>query len=98
MADIECLFCNREFKTFSGMLIHLEAGICEGDDYVETQFRHYVNRGDTSHVDYARNDTFTCKSCDKAFVQASGLFQHIESRACGADGEVIDDFDDFLRN
>lgn len=80
------------------MLIHLEAGICEDDDYVETHFRYYVNRGDASRVDYTRGDTFTCKSCYKEFVLVSGLFQHIESNACGADDEVIDDFDDFLRN
>jgi hypothetical protein len=79
------------------MLIHLEAGICEDDDYVETQFRYYVNRGDTSRVDYTRNDTFACKSCDKEFGLVSGLFQHIESNACGADDEAIDDFEDFLR-
>jgi hypothetical protein len=80
------------------MLIHLEAGICEDDNYVETQFRYYVDRGDVSRVDYTWSDTFTCKSCDKEFVLVSGLFQHIESNACGADDEVIDDFDDFLRN
>ena len=79
------------------MLIHLEAGICEDDDYVETQFRRYVDCGDDSRVDYAWGDTFSCKSCDKDFVLVSGLFQHIESNACGADDEVIDDFDDFLR-
>lgn len=80
------------------MLIHLEAGICEDGDYIETQFRHYVNRGDTSRVDYTQGGTFTCKSCDKVFVRVSGLFQHIESNACSADDEVVDDFDDFLRN
>jgi hypothetical protein len=80
------------------MLIHLEAGICEDDDYVKTHFRDYVNHGNDSRVDYTRGDTFTCESCDKEFVLVSGLFQHIESNACGADDEVIDDFDDFLRN
>ena len=80
------------------MLIHLEAGICGDDDYVETQFCHYVNRGDDSRVDCTWNDTFTCKSCDKEFVFVSALFQHIESNACGADDDVIDDFDNFLRN
>jgi hypothetical protein len=80
------------------MLIHLEAGNCEDSGYVETQFRYYVDRGDTSCVDYTWNDTFTCNSCDKEFVHVSGLFQHIESNTCGADDEVIDDFDDFLRD
>ena len=80
------------------MLIHLEAGICEDDDYIETQFRRYVNWSVNSHVDYAWDGTFTCKSCDKDFVRVSGLFQHIESNTCGADDEVIDGFDDFLRN
>ena len=79
------------------MLIHLEAGICEDGDYVEAQFRHYVDCGDTSRVDYSWN-TFTCQSCDKDFVRVSGLFQHIESNTCGADDEVIGDFEDFLRD
>ncbi|KAF2743598.1 hypothetical protein M011DRAFT_220004 [Sporormia fimetaria CBS 119925] len=35
-ADYECLVCDRSFKTYSGMILHLESGACEsGHDIID---------------------------------------------------------------
>lgn len=79
------------------MLIHLEAGNCTNYDYVGRQFVRFVDLSYNSSVDYSLNKAYTCGSCDKDFVLVSGLFQHIESNTCGPDGEVLGDFEGFLR-
>ncbi|RAL06605.1 uncharacterized protein BO97DRAFT_401671 [Aspergillus homomorphus CBS 101889] len=77
---MECYGCYRSFKSFSGMLIHLEAGNClsgvtEGKmDSIAHEFHRswkYIVSEDGGWL-------YKCPSCEKEFSKLSALFQHVE--------------------
>ena len=100
-ADNECLICDREFTTFSGMLIHLESGGCMGEASVKERFYDYVENGNVRDVNFWLRDDgeilLECQVCRKDFARVSGLFQHIESGSCDAHRDAVGDFEEFLR-
>ncbi|RAK98721.1 uncharacterized protein BO80DRAFT_386745 [Aspergillus ibericus CBS 121593] len=76
----ECYGCYRSFKSFSGMLIHLEAGSCASG----------VTEGKIDRIagEFHQNQKYTvfgdgwwlykCPNCDKEFPKLSALYQHVE--------------------
>lgn len=80
--SMECYGCYQTFKSFSGMLIHLESGNCasrategELDDIAHKcyQSRKYINdRPDGGGWFYK------CPSCESEFTKLSALYQHAE--------------------
>ncbi|KAF7597384.1 hypothetical protein BBP40_006326 [Aspergillus hancockii] len=86
--DQECYAddCTMLFKTFSGMLIHLESGSCPSgvdEDRVDYLARSYYNRT------FAQTDSdgawrYMCPGCERVYRTLSGLFQHAEDAVnCG---------------
>ncbi|KAL2854519.1 hypothetical protein BJY01DRAFT_205302 [Aspergillus pseudoustus] len=83
---MRCYGCNHTFKSFSGMLIHLESGACasrmteaEINNLAHEcyQSRKYINN-------WAEGWMYRCPSCYKEFVKLSALYQHAEDvQDCG---------------
>ncbi|KAL6151569.1 hypothetical protein ACJQWK_10270 [Exserohilum turcicum] len=91
----ECYLCTDVFKTYGGMIIHLEYGTCSNVDRIELnmlaarcmRWRHFIDEDYRNEL-LAYGDTqydvdpFMCPTCDATFSKLSGLFQHVESSAC----------------
>jgi protein-arginine kinase activator protein McsA len=80
--NLECYGCYQNFKSFSGMLIHLESGSCASDTTEEDindiahdcyQSRKYIN-DDLKHGGWL----YRCPSCEMKFPKLSALYQHAE--------------------
>lgn len=80
--NMECYGCYQTFKSFSGMLIHLESGKCASDVTEEEidnlarecyQSRKYINDG----LEDGRW-LYKCPSCEGEFSKLSALYQHAE--------------------
>ncbi|RWQ94964.1 hypothetical protein C8Q69DRAFT_468409 [Paecilomyces variotii] len=85
--DLECYGhdrygCEQVFKTFSGMLIHLESGSCisgtiegEIDDLARACYQSRKYRRDLENGGWL----YMCPGCERGFSKLSSLFQHAES-------------------
>ncbi|KAL3410501.1 hypothetical protein V8F44DRAFT_635094 [Aspergillus fumigatus] len=80
--NLECYGCYQNFKSFSGMLIHLESGSCASDTTEEDiddiahdcyQSRKYID-DDLEHGGWL----YRCPSCEMRFPKLSALYQHAE--------------------
>ncbi|GFF49482.1 hypothetical protein IFM58399_08566 [Aspergillus lentulus] len=75
--NLQCYGCYQFFKTFSGMLIHLESGRCPSgtdiDDINRLARECYQSR---KYID--TEGDYVCPGCDKFCSKLSGLFQHVE--------------------
>ncbi|OJJ66363.1 hypothetical protein ASPBRDRAFT_48998 [Aspergillus brasiliensis CBS 101740] len=79
--SLECYGCYQTFKSFSGMLIHLESGACPSDTTEETiddlarecyQSKKYtVQTTDGGWL-------YECPDCERGFGKLSALYQHVE--------------------
>ncbi|BCR98405.1 putative C2H2 finger domain protein [Aspergillus luchuensis] len=78
--DVECYGCYHRFRSFSGMLIHLESGACQSGVSEETiddlatecyQSRKYIVGTDGDWQ-------YECPDCERQFWQLSALYQHVE--------------------
>lgn len=91
----ECIDCDAQFKTYGGMLIHLEYGNCTSGlnmfDVNKTaalcfQWKRYTDK-DLRHELLKRRSPseqpFYCPTCGVWFGKLSSLFQHVESPHCG---------------
>ncbi|OJI98052.1 hypothetical protein ASPVEDRAFT_79718 [Aspergillus versicolor CBS 583.65] len=80
--DMECYGCYQTFKSFSGMLIHLESGACElGTD--EEMIDDIFCDWDRSWMFKLDNDEgggwrYVCSECEREFGKLSALYQHAE--------------------
>ncbi|KAJ0419375.1 hypothetical protein BJY00DRAFT_313976 [Aspergillus carlsbadensis] len=83
--------CSRTFKSFSGMLIHLESGSCESGatkDHVDGITR-YSNHS-WECMDYYDDDKpYFCPDCRTWFSKLSALYQHVED-ALVCESPVLD--------
>ncbi|KAF3042932.1 hypothetical protein E8E12_007432 [Didymella heteroderae] len=95
--DYECLKCYRSFKTYGGMIIHLESGCCSGVDrdslnalaaqcnrsreFILSEYEENLLDGDLEYY-HGKVNPFFCPTCDTEVPRLSSLFQHVESRAC----------------
>ena len=85
--DIECYGCERQFKSRSAMVLHLEySGQCDSGSNLALvkrtarqcyAYKKYRNNSDNS--DYF---PFACPCCGEVFRYMSGLLQHAESERC----------------
>ncbi|KAL2783495.1 hypothetical protein BJX66DRAFT_127263 [Aspergillus keveii] len=80
---MRCYGCDHTFKSFSGMLIHLESGACASqmtEDQIDAlahrcyQSRKYVLRG----LDGGEGWMYKCPTCYREFMKLSALYQHAE--------------------
>lgn len=83
------------FKTYGGMLIHLECGTCpSGTDRYDInktaammfQWKKYIDKPLRFQLLEKRDPSekaIFCPGCGQWYDKLSGLFQHIESPACG---------------
>ncbi|KAH7067511.1 hypothetical protein BKA63DRAFT_522275 [Paraphoma chrysanthemicola] len=92
----ECYRCDRTFKTYGGMIIHLERGTCSDTSEILLnelaaechKWRYFLNH---EFQDYMYNRQaleqdsypYCCPTCDTSLPKLSSLFQHIESDSCG---------------
>lgn len=93
-ADYECLGCYKRFKTYGGMIIHLEYGNCASDidryDLNQSaascpswkKFIDSHDRRELRHRQHPSGKPFFCPTCGKCFDKLSSLFQHVESPCC----------------
>ncbi|KAJ4356568.1 uncharacterized protein N0V89_004602 [Didymosphaeria variabile] len=75
-AEIECLGCYRNFKTYGGMIIHLESGACESDiDYLDlnSSAAECYSWAQFIHTDY-RDDMLA--SCDLKRMYQGTVFPY----------------------
>ncbi|OSS44732.1 hypothetical protein B5807_10693 [Epicoccum nigrum] len=110
-SDQECLRCNRSFSTYSGMILHLESGVCSYvnhktlnqlaakyyscSEYMFRESQHAMRTGVTPS-NYEYH--YFCPTCKVPTTKLSSLLQHIESETCEqtfADG-VIDCMLDYI--
>ncbi|CAN9285421.1 unnamed protein product [Alternaria alternata] len=91
----------RTFKTYGGMIIHLERGTCSNINYIHLNklaaecykwayfiFEDYRDELlDDGDTEYDCKP-FSCPTCDTALSKLSSLFQHAESNACA---QTLDD-------
>ncbi|KAH6876037.1 hypothetical protein BKA58DRAFT_437990 [Alternaria rosae] len=91
----KCYECTSMFKTYGGMVIHLEHGTCgdidstdlnklaavcnRWDQFIDTNYRGELFN--QGHTTYSATP-FMCPTCDAAMSKLSSLFQHIESDSC----------------
>ncbi|KAL4948875.1 hypothetical protein BDW69DRAFT_198539 [Aspergillus filifer] len=84
---MECYGCTQTFKSFSGMLIHLEFGNCQSGA-TETKINQLARKCYQSRkytIDYDGGWGYRCPSCDKEFPKLSALYQHVEDvLLCGS--------------
>jgi uncharacterized C2H2 Zn-finger protein len=80
--NLECYGCYQNFKSFSGMLIHLESGSCASDtteeDIDDIAHDCYQSR---KYLDEDLKDggwLYRCPSCEMNFSKLSALYQHAE--------------------
>ncbi|KAL7651653.1 hypothetical protein ACMYSQ_008991 [Aspergillus niger] len=77
---LECYGCYHNFKSFSGMLIHLESGACPSgvtEDTVDDLAKEcYQSRRYTVETDGGWR--YECPECEKEFTKLSALYQHVE--------------------
>ncbi|KAF2258284.1 hypothetical protein CC78DRAFT_537915 [Lojkania enalia] len=90
----DCLGCTRKFKTYGGMIIHLEAGTCpSGINAVELnnsaalcfQWKKYIINEfvrDCMLNGYLDSLLYQCPTCFAKFGKLSSLFMHVESPSC----------------
>ncbi|KAF2825689.1 hypothetical protein CC86DRAFT_370617 [Ophiobolus disseminans] len=94
----ECYQCDRTFKTYGGMIIHLERGTCSNTSEIYLnelaaechKWRHFVDedfQGDMYNARdlsrlYNNPHPYMCPTCDAKMTKLSSLFQHIESSSC----------------
>lgn len=78
----ECYGCYQIFKSFSGMLIHLESGNCASnvtEDEIDNMAREcYQSR---KYINDCLEDggcVYKCPSCEGEFSKLSALYQHAE--------------------
>ncbi|CAO2655281.1 Nn.00g103450.m01.CDS01 [Neocucurbitaria sp. VM-36] len=97
-ANYECYRCYRKFKTYGGMIIHLERGTCSDIDHTDLNMLAAECRKWQYFIDdccrdelldygelvyyYTEADPYLCPTCDAKFPKLSSLFQHIESSSC----------------
>lgn len=94
------------FKSFSGMLIHLESGTCPSGtnkEVIDDLFCEW-DQGWKYKLDDDEGEgwKYLCPECDKEFWRLSALYQHVEDvPACQyltEDGECLADLRDFIGN
>ncbi|OAL05523.1 hypothetical protein IQ06DRAFT_239686 [Phaeosphaeriaceae sp. SRC1lsM3a] len=94
----ECYCCYRKFKTYDGMIIHLERGTCSDTSEISLnelaaecrKWRHFIDEDYRDDMYYCRNLAdlhgqaypYMCPTCDAAMPKLSSLFQHVESESC----------------
>ncbi|KAL3485431.1 hypothetical protein BJX62DRAFT_38278 [Aspergillus germanicus] len=86
--------CLRTFKSFSGMLIHLESGGCESgatkDDVDDIARSSYDN---WEYMEYGDDDRpYCCPKCGASFRKLSALYQHVED-VLDCESPVLDDLE-----
>ncbi|KAH7399473.1 hypothetical protein BKA66DRAFT_165403 [Pyrenochaeta sp. MPI-SDFR-AT-0127] len=95
-ATVKCLACPRKFTTYSGMIIHLEAGTCNsGIDALDLnksaaicyQWRKWIAKDCRSDLKrYMRFKSgvlpFRCPVCKASLPKLSSLFNHIATSSC----------------
>ncbi|KAL2822643.1 hypothetical protein BJX63DRAFT_377172 [Aspergillus granulosus] len=71
--------CYRTFKSFSGMLIHLESNACVSGT-TENDIINIATNFDCSdeYFDEFTDPMFFCPSCESRFNKLSALYQHVE--------------------
>jgi protein-arginine kinase activator protein McsA len=79
---MECCSCYKTFKSFSGVLIHLESGGCSSniteDDIDDLARECYQSR---KYINNELEDggwLYTCPHCDTEFSKLSALYQYAE--------------------
>ncbi|KAI1514535.1 hypothetical protein KJE20_07667 [Pyrenophora tritici-repentis] len=90
-----CLCCEKKFKTYGGMIIHLECGTCDNTDYIDLnklaaqclKWSHFIYEDCREELLYEGDtlydeDPFYCPTCDTPLPKLSSLFQHVESSKC----------------
>ncbi|KAL3456781.1 hypothetical protein BJX64DRAFT_270116 [Aspergillus heterothallicus] len=86
---MRCYGCQHAYKSFSGMLIHLESGACASqmtkDEIDDLAHECYQSR---KFINDPANDgegwMYKCPSCYREFLNLSGLYQHAEDvQVCG---------------
>lgn len=80
--DMECYGCRQTFKSFSGMLIHLESGACPSDadeDMIDDIARD-CDRSSEYIIDQRKTGGwgYVCWECEREFGKLSALYQHAE--------------------
>ncbi|KAH7384149.1 hypothetical protein DE146DRAFT_667988 [Phaeosphaeria sp. MPI-PUGE-AT-0046c] len=96
--NYECLCCYRKFKTYGGMIIHLERGTCSETSETSLnelaaecrKWRHFIDEDYQDDMYHGRDledyhgqvSPYMCPTCDAAMPKLSSLFQHIESNSC----------------
>jgi hypothetical protein len=82
------------------MLIHLESGICERGINCEEMDYMVYQRYESEGYANGRHQyhRYRCPACQLKFRFLSGLFQHVESKACGRQSkETIAELKGFIR-
>lgn len=80
--DLQCYGCDRTFRKFSSMLIHLESGncasFCDMDDIDDMALDCHHNR---DYVEDSKWPTwaYICPTCESEFGMLSALYQHAEA-------------------
>ncbi|PLB48185.1 hypothetical protein P170DRAFT_410888 [Aspergillus steynii IBT 23096] len=79
---MECCGCYKTFKSFSGVLIHLESGSCPSniteEEIDEIAHECYQNRKYTNEGLEDGGWLYKCPHCEIEFSKLSGLYQHAE--------------------
>ncbi len=82
----KCFGCDRNFKSPSGILIHLESTRCDSE-VTQVEIDRWAFECHQSYVytnGWNEELRYRCPSCDYSFPKVSGLLQHIETEACAA--------------
>ncbi|KAF9700489.1 hypothetical protein EKO04_001938 [Ascochyta lentis] len=92
----DCLQCDRDFKTFGGMILHLESGSCSDVDctYLDKLAANCNTWYEFTYNDYRDDmlmeceldealELYFCPTCEAPKAKLSSLFQHVESGSCG---------------
>ncbi|KAF9884196.1 hypothetical protein FE257_002187 [Aspergillus nanangensis] len=87
--NMACYGCSNTFKSFSGVLIHLESGHCasnvtkEAIDDIAREY--YQSRKYISHERGTDGWVYKCPSCERQFATLSAVYQHAENvRRCSS--------------
>ncbi|KAF2681533.1 hypothetical protein K458DRAFT_81828 [Lentithecium fluviatile CBS 122367] len=97
-ANFECLCCYQKFKTYGGMIIHLEYGSCSSigltdlnklaakcnswSHFIDSYYRRDMLDGIDPECYRNKAYLYKCPTCETQLPKLSSLFQHVESSAC----------------
>lgn len=79
---MECYGCDKDFKSYSGVLIHLESGTCASG--TNEQSINYIARNNCLSAEFTIDNSkgggwaYFCPECERQFGKLSGLYQHAE--------------------